>query len=167
MRRFIFLFVFVSLLAPGAWGAAESPPARIDALYDQLQREMMCLCGCNSTLKNCPHANCDFAIPRRREILAMLKEGKAPERIKDAMVERFGEKILSAPKKEGFNLLGYIMPFVAILAVGSIVTVTVRKWARRGAAGETGAARTGPEEKESSGGGLEDLMRKELEDFDK
>lgn len=165
MRRFIFLFVFASLLAQGAWSAEESPPAGIGAAYDQLQREMMCLCGCNSTLKNCPHANCEFAIPRRREIMSMLNEGRTPETIKNTMVERFGEKILSAPKKEGFNLLGYIMPFAAILAVGSIVAVTVRKWAGRGAAEDAGAE---PEEKEgSSAGGLEDLMRKELEDFDK
>jgi cytochrome c-type biogenesis protein CcmH len=43
----------------------------------------------------------------------------------------YGERVLMAPLKQGFNWLGYIMPFAAILGGGGIVAVLIRRWGAR------------------------------------
>lgn len=166
MRNVLYILAVVFLLfSPTAGHAADA--SSIDELDDQIQRQLMCLCGCNSTLKSCPHVNCDFAIPRRREIRQMLEQGKSRGEIISFMTDKYGEKILAAPKKEGFNLLGYVMPFVALVVVGSIVAVTVKKWASRGEPGGAPGAGGSPKAaREESTGGLKELMEEELRDFD-
>jgi len=158
----LFVFASVALAAPEMGGTDT------EGLFDRIQRETMCLCGCNSTLKSCPHINCDFAVPRRNEIRQMINEGKTHDQIIAAMVERFSEKVLSAPKKEGFNLLGYFMPFLALVAVGSVVGVTVKKWAGRSAVRKDAEEVVAPESKPLSveDDDLADLLKKELSEFD-
>ncbi|MBF0171204.1 MAG: cytochrome c-type biogenesis protein CcmH, partial [Nitrospinae bacterium] len=119
---------------------------------------------CKTTLKTCPHINCDFSIPRKKEILKMLDEGADYDTVVKAMVARFGEQILPAPTKEGFNLVGYLLPFVAILSVGAVLVRQMGQWARRGKAAspEVPAARQGEAPDEA----VRRKMEQELADFD-
>jgi len=127
------LALALTLVAPALAQQDSSPGGHNtkEAVYDHLISKLMCLCGCNTTLKACPHVNCDFAIPRKREILAMLDDGAAQDEIEADMVTRFGQRILSAPPKTGFNLVGYILPFVAIVAVGILLIRIAAAWAGR------------------------------------
>ncbi|MBI2950682.1 cytochrome c-type biogenesis protein CcmH, partial [bacterium] len=45
----------------------------------------------------------------------------------------YGEVVLAAPTKKGFNLTAWILPFVAILAGAGIVRAVVKRWTRPGA----------------------------------
>ena len=92
----------------------------------------MCLCGCNQTIKNCPHENCGFAIPAQEKMDKMVKENKTNDDIMDAFLMQYGDEILATPKKEGFNLLGYIMPFVALLIAAGVIITILRTWSKRG-----------------------------------
>lgn len=49
----------------------------------------------------------------------MVESGKTAQEVIDAFVARHGEMVLMAPKKEGFNLLGYFLPGAAIASVGA------------------------------------------------
>jgi cytochrome c-type biogenesis protein CcmH/NrfF len=49
----------------------------------------------------------------------MDKAGKSAQEILDAFVAEYGEKALMAPKPEGFNLWGYLLPGSLILAAGA------------------------------------------------
>ena len=73
------LVMIISILAIfTAAHAAEQIPAGAadkDALYEQLISDMACLCGCGTTLKTCPHENCDKAVPARKEIRQMVDSG--------------------------------------------------------------------------------------------
>jgi cytochrome c-type biogenesis protein CcmH/NrfF len=40
----------------------------------------------------------------------------------------YGERVLMAPLRQGFNWVGYIMPFAALITAGGIVAVLIRKW---------------------------------------
>lgn len=135
-----------------------------EVVYDRLITNLMCLCGCKTTLKTCPHVNCDFAIPRKKEILAMLDQGADYDKVVAAMVGRFGERILPAPTAEGFNLVGYILPFVAILAVGALLARLAAQWARRGQ--ETAPITTAAKAKLVADDELRRKMEQELSDFD-
>ncbi|HSW40735.1 MAG TPA: cytochrome c-type biogenesis protein, partial [Acidobacteriota bacterium] len=63
----------------------------------------------------------------RREVREMVKAGKSREEILDHYVAIHGERILAAPRLQGFNLLAYILPWTALLLGGVILTIALRK----------------------------------------
>lgn len=153
------------LLAPMP-ATAEAPLGKDgDALYDTLTRELACLCGCNQTVKACPHTTCDSAIPTRNKIKELIGLGKNHDEIISYFVKEKGQIILAKPKQEGFNLVGYILPFVAIALVGGLVLKLIKSWTRgvSPAVSQT-AARRGPGE--GAGGLLAERMKKELSEFE-
>ena len=136
-----------------------------EVLYDRLCREMSCLCGCNQTVKACPHTTCDSAIPSRKKIRELIGQGKNHDEIVAIFVKEKGQIILAKPKEEGFNLVGYILPFVAITVVGGLVFKLIKGWTRSGApAVAQTAARQ--ESDAGSGGQLAERMKKELSEFE-
>jgi cytochrome c-type biogenesis protein CcmH len=54
----------------------------------------------------------------RTQVREALAQGHAIEKILDAFVARYGERILARPTREGFNLLGWILPAVALIVGG-------------------------------------------------
>ncbi|VAX14930.1 hypothetical protein MNBD_NITROSPINAE01-576 [hydrothermal vent metagenome] len=161
------LFLFLVVGAPAHVVAQESASPTIDQLSNEIQGGLMCLCGCNSVMKACPHVDCGFAVPARNQIRSMLEGGKTKTEIVDFMVEKHGEQILAAPKKEGFNLVGYIAPFIAIFVVGFLIVQTVKRWASRaGSAKPSSAKEAKPVTASNDNDELVDKMKKELEEFD-
>ncbi len=76
---------------------------------------LACLCGaCNNTVANCPMLECHYARPAKERIYRMIAEGRTDEEIIQSFVDEHGLQALAVPPKEGFNLLGWVMPFVAI-----------------------------------------------------
>lgn len=110
-----------------------TPQAR-DALYDELTSTMACLCGCGTTLKTCPHENCDFAVPARKEIRGFIDSGLGRDEVKAKMVALRGEAVLAQPTFTGFNIMAWITPFIALIFVGSLVALIVKKWSVKQAA---------------------------------
>ena len=51
----------------------------------------------------------------------MVDDGMTGEEIVDAFVAQYGETVLMAPKKEGFNLAAYLLPAFVITAVGALI----------------------------------------------
>jgi len=83
----------------------------------QLGDQLACLCGCGSSVTSCNMLHCHFSDPARQKLLAMVKAGMSDQAIFAAFVKDYGPQVLLKPPAEGFNLLGWIMPFVAI-AIG-------------------------------------------------
>jgi cytochrome c-type biogenesis protein CcmH len=97
-------------------GGSPLENARVRRLGDQLA----CLCGCGSTITSCNMLHCHFAEPAREKLLAMVNAGLPDQAIFDAFVKQHGVRILLKPPAEGFNLLGWVMPFVGI-ALGLVM----------------------------------------------
>jgi cytochrome c-type biogenesis protein CcmH/NrfF len=153
------------LLAPMS-ATAQAPLGQDgDALYDSLTRELSCLCGCNQTVKACPHTNCDSAVPTRNRIKELIGQGKNHDEIIAVFIKEKGQIILSQPRHEGFNLVGYIFPSVAIIVVGGLVLKLLKGWTRSVAlsAPQTVARR---ESADGAGGLLTERMKKELSEFE-
>jgi cytochrome c-type biogenesis protein CcmH/NrfF len=133
-----------------------------DALYNDITANMACLCGCGTTLKTCPHENCSFAVPARKEIRGFVDQGMGHDEIRGKMVALHGEAILAQPIFFGFGVLGWVTPFAAILAVGYMVVLVAQKWT----ASKAGA----PPKKEAGGTSEPDpylgKMRDELKKFE-
>ncbi len=41
---------------------------------------------------------------------------------------KYGEKVLSAPTTEGFNLLAWTMPFIALVVGGGLIVLAFGRW---------------------------------------
>ena len=89
-----------------------------------LEGEVMCPV-CNTTLdqSSSPEA-------RRIEALisARIAAGDSKSEIKDVLVGEYGPSILAAPPKKGFNLLAWLLPFVALFGGGLVLGFLAWRW---------------------------------------
>jgi cytochrome c-type biogenesis protein CcmH len=67
-------------------------------------------------------------------VLALRAQGKDAQQILDAFVAKYGEKALMAPKAQGFNWLGYLVPGTAILLAGGVLLAVIGRRKASGAA---------------------------------
>lgn len=116
-------------LAAATWLWA---PAALALVVSDVAKEFICNCGCNKMLTDCD-MQCGEQL--RGVIAAKIVEGWDKPRIMELLVKNYGEKLLAAPTKSGFNLTAWVTPFAAILAGGVMISLVVGEWvARRRAA---------------------------------
>jgi len=120
----------------------------------EIENNLMCDCGCGQLLATC---ECERAEEMRSMIRGMLDKGKTKEEILNSFVSQYGESILAAPPKKGFNLVAYILPFVGLLVGVVVAVVFLRKWAFSG-------RKDASEEAESKGSGLNDEIQKKIDE---
>jgi cytochrome c-type biogenesis protein CcmH len=94
----------------------------------QVSQGLTCQCGCGLTVANCNMPTCSFSVPLRTEIEGMIDRGMSREDVLTFYRRKFGEKILSAPTTEGFNLLAWTMPFAAIVIGGGLIGLAFTRW---------------------------------------
>ncbi len=56
-------------------------------------------------------------------IRELLSEGKSEDEIIDEYVAEYGERILSAPRTEGFGITAYLFPIVALLLATTVIVM--------------------------------------------
>jgi cytochrome c-type biogenesis protein CcmH len=95
---------------------------------DDVAQGLTCQCGCGLTVANCNMPTCGFSVPLRGEISHMLDQGMDRPAIIATYRTKFGEKILSSPTTEGFNLLAWVMPFFALLVGGGFILLMLGRW---------------------------------------
>lgn len=107
------------------------------AAISDIRRQLACYCGCSLTVEDCLRSmRCSDSAKLSQQVIDFLNSGKSKPEILQAMVASYGETILSAPTKKGFNLAAWILPFV-MLGVGGVAAVKViRKWRQQSSAGE-------------------------------
>jgi len=92
-----------------------------------LEGEIMCPV-CSTTLDQS-----DSPIARRMkaDIASRVAAGQSKQQIKDELVAEFGTKILAAPPAKGFNLLAWLLPFVALFGGALVLGLLAWHWSRR------------------------------------
>jgi cytochrome c-type biogenesis protein CcmH/NrfF len=95
---------------------------------DSVAEGLTCQCGCGLTVANCNHPQCEFSVPVRSQIERMIARGMNRAQIIATFRVKYGEKILSAPTAEGFNLLAWIIPFGALFAGGTLLVIAFTHW---------------------------------------
>ncbi len=119
--------VLIALLALLLVGAGDDPGRR----FTDLGHQLMCRCGCNQVLLECNHVGCEYSEKMRGELKTAIDRGDNDKVLLAGFVEKYGATVLAAPTTTGFNLVAWIMPFVA-LALGTLLAVwVVRVWRRR------------------------------------
>jgi cytochrome c-type biogenesis protein CcmH len=129
-----------TLRDPAAAGRPRAPTEIAD--YDErikaIEHRLACSCGCTLDIFTCRTTDftCTYSPELHREVVEMDRAGKTAQEILDAFVAKYGEKALMAPKPEGFNLWGYLLPGSAILVAGGALVALISR--RRVAVAEAG-----------------------------
>jgi cytochrome c-type biogenesis protein CcmH len=111
---------------PGA-RASMTPDER-----DALEHQIRCQCGCTLDVYTCRTTDfsCQVSPAMHADVMALVEGGYSAQEILDAFVGTYGERALMAPKREGFNWAGYLVPF-GVLAAGAAAVLTVLKGMQR------------------------------------
>jgi cytochrome c-type biogenesis protein CcmH len=130
VRRFLLLALM--LCAAAAFGQAARPLAEDEAVERRLNaiaEELRCLVCQNESLAG---SRADLAQDLRREIRALIKQGKTDQEILDFLVSRYGDFVRYRPPVKPVTWLLWAGPFVLMLAALAGLLVFLRR--RRGTA---------------------------------
>ncbi|HEX6628207.1 MAG TPA: cytochrome c-type biogenesis protein CcmH [Gemmatimonadaceae bacterium] len=122
--------VYRPVTLPAKPGAS---PSLTDAQRDELEHQLHCQCGCNLDVYTCRTTDfsCSVSPAMHADVMGLVGGGHTAQEILAAFKAIYGEKVLMAPNKSGFNLVGYTMPFVALAVGAVIVNVLLKKWKTR------------------------------------
>lgn len=118
---------FVLLLILG-WASTPSSAGAAAVTTKEIEEALTCQCGCGLTVHSCNHLQCGSAIPLKQEVLTLVSKGLGRDEILLRFRGKYGEKILSAPTTEGFNLTAWILPFVMLAGGVAVVATTLVRW---------------------------------------
>lgn len=106
-------------------------PVEINRATIRLEEQLVCQCGCTMRVSVC---DCGTADGVRKDLAARMTAGESDDAILAAYVAKYGEQVLAAPTKRGFNWTAWITPFAALFAGGALLWVLVRRWVQVGRA---------------------------------
>jgi cytochrome c-type biogenesis protein CcmH len=123
-----------SLRDPESAGRSQERATRRDndPFVTAIEKRIQCTCGCTLDVYTCRTTDftCTYSPALHKEVLALQDQGKSAEEIVAAFVDKYGEKVLMAPKVEGFNIAGYVVPGLLILLVGGVMLAILQRRAR-------------------------------------
>ncbi|HMU61495.1 MAG TPA: cytochrome c-type biogenesis protein CcmH [Gemmatimonadales bacterium] len=107
-----------------------------DAQIMELEKTLKCQCGCNLDIYTCRTTDftCTTSPALHREIVGLWNDNRTADQIREAFVSEYGEQALMAPKAEGFNLAGYFVPGILMLAGIAILSMWILRRQRQVAA---------------------------------
>jgi cytochrome c-type biogenesis protein CcmH len=110
-------------------------PSMTDEQRDALEHQIKCQCGCVLDVFTCRTTDfsCSVSPAMHHDVMDLVASGYNGTEILAAFQTVYGERVLMAPIRKGFNLLGYAMPFAALITAGTVVAVLIRKWGARAA----------------------------------
>jgi cytochrome c-type biogenesis protein CcmH/NrfF len=150
MKRFTTLGISLALLfTPGTGiraqeGALVRPPAEppegawhhihegpnADA-HLRVEKAIRCNCGCLLDLHLCQtQMQCEVSQGWSQRILRELNRGDPEETVLAGFAAEFGPTVLMSPPRSGLNLLGYFLPWMAILLTAGVLGSLLHKRGR-------------------------------------
>ena len=122
MRLALAALVACALALAGASAAAASEEK---PTLPELESELTCpTCNGPLALSNAPVADRIRAFVRER-----IAAGDTKSEIKEKLVDSFGERVLAAPPRQGFNWLAWVLPLVGGAVAVVLLALAVRRWA--------------------------------------
>jgi cytochrome c-type biogenesis protein CcmH len=118
---------------PGATASLDG-----DAI-NTLERTLACPCPCTLDIYTCrtTDVTCTNSPAIHRDVVRMVDGGYSGDEIVAELTNVYGERILMAPRKSGFNLVAWFLPFVAIGTGGVAIAVLLRSWRNNARASAT------------------------------
>ena len=149
------LLCVLALAAPAF--ASEQQPT-----LAELEREVICpTCHTTLELSSAPIADRMRAFIRQR-----IAAGDTKSEIKEKLVANFGEGVLAAPPKKGFNLLAWVLPLAGAAVALVVLALAARRWARSRPESERGGPDSAANGRPPTDPDLERRLDEELARFD-
>ena len=129
MRRLLLAAGLVAALATPL--GAQVPARHVDeqGVYE-IASQLRCVVCQNLSVADSPS---EMAGQMRAVVRERLAAGESPEQVRQYFVDRYGEWILLAPRRAGFNLLVWVVPLVAVVVGLAVAVRLLRRWTRAGA----------------------------------
>src|SRR5260370_10888038 len=108
-------------------GAAAAAHVSEQTVHD-VASELRCVVCQNLSVADSPS---EMAAQMRAIVRERLEAGETPEQVREYFVARYGEWILLAPRRVGFNLLVWGFPLAALAGGFGVVARLLRRWSRR------------------------------------
>ena len=110
MKQLLLLTMFLTIL-----GADEKSELIID-----IEKSLMATCCWSGTVYD--HGNKEMEI----KIAGMVDNGKTKSEIINYYTDKYGERVLSIPVAEGFNIFAWLAPlFFGLLSIFIIITLSL------------------------------------------
>lgn len=120
------LALWVPVLAFAATAAdTKMPDFALEDKVRDVASGLRCVVCQNLSVADSPS---ELAKEMRNLVRDLIQQGKSPEEIRAYFVSRYGEFVLLAPPKRGFNLLLWGLPFLAIAAGACGVYFVAKRW---------------------------------------
>ena len=121
LLRWMGIMATVVVIATGCIGQATE--LSLEQQAQEMDRSLMC--------PVCPSETVDQSqVPLAKQMRAMVREklatGESRQQILDFFVERYGENVLAAPPKTGFNIVVWLMPGAGMLAAAVALVFVLR-----------------------------------------
>jgi cytochrome c-type biogenesis protein CcmH len=98
---------------------------------DAVERMISCPCPCTLDVFTCRTSMpCGFSPRMHADIVALADGGHTADAILAAFEGAYGEQVLMAPHKQGFNWVGWLAPFAAVGGGAVVVGALIRRWGR-------------------------------------
>jgi cytochrome c-type biogenesis protein CcmH len=109
---------------------ANARPSMTDAQRDDLEHSIKCQCGCSLDVYTCRTTDfsCGVSPAMHEDVMGLVSGGYGAREILAAFQSVYGERVLMAPVKSGFNWLGYTLPSIAIAAGALFLASVIRRW---------------------------------------
>jgi len=120
----LFLLALLSLT-----GCVREEDITLEQRAHQLAGELMCPVCDGQTIDG---SNAQIAIDMRLKVRERLEAGDTNAEVRDYFVDRYGEEILAAPERSGFNLLAWVVPIVIVVGGIGIALVTIKNLRKAG-----------------------------------
>ena len=105
------------------------------AQRDALEHQLHCQCGgCTLDVFTCRTTDfsCQVSPAMHRDVMALVEGGYSAQEIIDAFVGTYGQRVLMAPPRSGFNILAWVSPGIAVLVAGAFILAFLRRSQARG-----------------------------------
>jgi cytochrome c-type biogenesis protein CcmH len=99
---------------------------------DELERGLKCACPCKLDVFTCRTTDfqCGISPAMHSDVVRLVEGGYSADEIIAAFTTVYGERVLMAPVKEGFNIAGYMVPFLTVGIGGTMLVALLRRWKR-------------------------------------
>jgi cytochrome c-type biogenesis protein CcmH len=123
MIRALSLLLLLLVATP----AAAQPPATNveDPRLYEVASQLRCVVCQNLSVADSPS---EMAQQMRALVRERLRAGDTPEQVLQYFVDKYGEWILLAPRRRGFNWLVWSAPFVSTVIGLIVIAFTIRRW---------------------------------------
>ena len=134
MRWLLALLLAMAPMAALAQAVVDPAPLQFadrgeERRFRALVGELRCVMCQNQSLAD---SDAQIAHDLRREVLALMREGRSDAEIKQFLVARYGEFVLYRPRVDARTWLLWFGPALLLVVGGLVVVVVVRRHAGKG-----------------------------------